>query len=145
MSEANRRNTTPTTRRDLAAGGFAMLVLAAAAAGTDKAQELDGELLGLCAEFKAQEDELNRIGDVLADMPWPGRDAHPLAQKERDGVARIHELRGLISDLPARTPEGIRAKAQAALIEFSPEDEWPVDNSYWIVWSLARDVLGKDL
>jgi hypothetical protein len=116
-----------------------------ATGGSAKAEEPDGELIGLCREFQAQEDELNRIGHVLMDMPWNLREAHPLAQKERDGVDRINVLRDLISGLPARTPEGLRAKAQAALADFGGvEDEWPSDNSYWIVWTLARDVLGRD-
>ena len=68
---------------------------------------------------------------------------HPLVQKEREGVARIHELRGLIAELTAQTPEGIRAKARAALIDFSPGDEWPQDNSDWIAWSLAQDIVGE--
>ena len=42
-------------RRDAAAGGIAMLVLAAAAAGSAKAAELDGPLLALCQEFHASE------------------------------------------------------------------------------------------
>jgi hypothetical protein len=121
--------------RRCAAGGLGMLLLAATAAGSAKAEELDGELLARCAEFQAQEDELNRIFDVIGD----------LSMREREGVDRIHELRGLISDLPARTPEGLRAKAQIALLDFGPEDKWPEDNSQWTAWSLARDVLGKDL
>ena len=38
-------------RRDAAAGRLAMLVLAAAAAGSAKAEELDGELLQAAADF----------------------------------------------------------------------------------------------
>jgi hypothetical protein len=132
------------SRRDATAGGFALLVLATATDGSAKAEEPDGELIRLCQDFQAQEDELNRIGHVLMDMPWNVREAHPLAQKERDGVDRINVLRDLISGLPARTPEGLRAKAQAALADFGPEGERPSDNSYWIVWTLARDLLGRD-
>jgi hypothetical protein len=145
MSEAKKRNTTldHPSRRDIAAGGLAMLVLAAAAAGADKATELDGELLGLCRESENLTAELDRINAALCEIPHRGGDGHPLAQRERGAAERFCELREMIAEQTARTPEGIRAKAQAALIDFSPADEWPEDNSYWIVWSLAHDILGR--
>ena len=79
-------------------------------------------------------------------MLQPERDLHPLAQRETDGVERIHELRELIADLPARTPEGLRAKAKVALVDMSEDGSGtlePVDHQQWIGWSLARDVLGR--
>ena len=135
-------------RRDAAAGGLAMLVLAAAAAGTAKAAELDGELLARCAEFRDLDDELKRINDVLGDMLIAERDAHPLSQREAEGADRYCELREIIADMPARTPEGIQAKAHIVLAEFRGEDnsgDFPgqYDPRGALALSLARDLIGR--
>jgi hypothetical protein len=136
------------SRRDAAAGGIAMLVLAAAAAGQAKAEELDGELLALCREFADVSGETNRISDALADMLSREREAHPLRVRELELSDRFCELRELIADMPARTPEGIRAKARVILAEFVGEDEWEkypgqYDPSGSLALSLARDILGR--
>jgi hypothetical protein len=123
------------SRRSAAAGGIVALLLTATGAGTAQAEQLDGELLTLCREFEANDVEFDRLCDDEAD----GHDVH---QQIRASVDRCHEMRGLISDIPARTPEGLRAKAQVALIEFGVDDD-AVDNSKWIARSLARDVLGR--
>jgi hypothetical protein len=146
MSEADRRNTTP-TRRDIAAGGIAMMVLAAAAAGVDKAQEVDGHLLALCRESVELSTDLDRITDALCDME-PKREAHPLAQRKREAAERFCELRQLIADLPARTPEGLQAKARVVLAEFDGDDDYErypgqYDPRGALALSLARDLLGK--
>ncbi len=146
MSEASRRNTT--SRRDIAAGGIAMLVLAAAAAGTDKAQELDGELLELSRESAELSTELDRINDMICDLPRRGGDAHPLRVRELQASDRFCELRELIADLPARTPEGIQAKARVVLAEFDGDDEYEqypgqYDPRGALALSLARDILGR--
>lgn len=133
-------------RRDAAAGGIAMLVLAAAAAGQAKAEELDGELLALVAEFKAREPRflhLNAIGDECGPASPEGR----AAQAEiRTIVDRGWEIRDRVSELIARTPEGLAAKAWLALWETSdgsPGEGPPVRDDMAVAWSLARDVLGR--
>jgi hypothetical protein len=135
-------------RRDAAAGGIAMLVLAAAAAGGAKAEELDGHLLALCREIADVSGETNRISDALADMPSRELAAHPLRVRESELSDRFCELRELIADMPARTPEGIRAKACVVLAEFRGEDEWEkypgqYDPRGSLALSLARDLLGR--
>jgi hypothetical protein len=120
-----------------------MLVLAAAAAGHAKAQELDGELLALCDEFHANRVETDIIWEV--DMPAVGS---PEASRSEALVDRYHELRAELAELPARTPEGIAAKARIILTEFAGEDEaenYPAqyDPRGALALSLARDILGR--
>ena len=134
-------------RRDAAAGGLAMLVLAAAAAGSAKAAELDGELLARCAEFRDLDAELERINDVLGDMLIAERDAHPLSQREAEGAERYCDLREIIAEMPARTPEGIQAKAHIVFAEFCGEDDENFPGQYdprgALALSLARDLIGR--
>ena len=135
-------------RRDAAAGGLAMLVLAAAAAGSAKAEELDGELLARCTEFQAVEAEMDHIWETLGDRLMAERDAHPLAQRETEASGRYCELREIIADMPARTPEGLQAKARVVLSEFRGEDnssDFPgqYDPRGALALSLARDLIGR--
>jgi hypothetical protein len=131
MSEARNKNTTTATRRDIAAGGMAMLVLAAAAAGADKALELDGELLALCNEACdihagsiRIEDEYESCGLRIPfeSVIWPR-------------TSRWHELCAAIADTPARTPEGMRAKARVLADVVALEEP--------MVASLCADLLGR--
>ena len=135
-------------RRAVAGSGLAMLVLAAAAAGSAKEEELDGELLARCAEFRDLDNELERINDVLGDMLMVERDAHPLAQRETEASERYCELRELIADTAARTPEGIQAKAHIVLAEFRGEDnsgDFPgqYDPRGALALFLACDLIGR--
>ena len=103
-----------------------MLVAAAAAAGSAKAEELD---------------------------IWCDLDSRSAAAVEIDGkfaviVDRLHELRGEISDLAAVTPEGLAAKAAVVLVDLSEDGAGtrtvkPHDDQQWIAWSLARDIAGR--
>jgi hypothetical protein len=118
-------------RRDAAAGGIAMLVLAAAAAGSTKAAEWDGALLTLCNEAcdihagsaRIEDDyESNGLPIPYETVIWPR-------------TARWHDLCATIVDTPARTPEGMRAKARV-LADVIALDE-PM------VASLCADLLGR--
>jgi hypothetical protein len=64
MSEVIKRSTT-TYQRDIAAGGLAMLVLAAAAAGSANAEELDSELLRAAADFQRLRAEDARDSELM--------------------------------------------------------------------------------
>ena len=130
-------------RRDAAAGGLAMLVLAAAAAGSAKAAELDGELLALCQEFHASEDELDGLfGDY--DMRIAG---DPRIDRERELIDRRFEIREELVTLTPRTPEGFAAKARVILADFSGEDNPNYPGQYdprtALAMSLAKDILRR--
>lgn len=133
------------SRRDAAAGGIAMLVLAAAAAGQAKAEELDGELIALCKEYHRIEDRARAI-DHLADASIGSPEnarweeiIHPL-------IERRHEIRFDISNLTARTPEGLQAKARVVLADLTAgaDDRFiSYDPQQALGHSLARDILGR--
>ena len=129
-------------RRDAAAGGLAMLVLAAAAAGSAKAEELDGELLALCREFHVNRQEIDAYWDIQ-----PPAIGSPDADRSRALVDRYHCLREELAALPARTPEGLQAKARILLSEFEGEDDENYPGQYdprgALALSLARDLIGR--
>jgi hypothetical protein len=119
-------------RRAVAGSGVAMLVLAAAAAGQAKAEELDGELIGLCREACDIHAGSVRIEDEreAEGLPIPYK---TLIYPRTD---RWHELCAEIAETPALTPEGMRAKARV-LADVVALDE-PM------VASLCNDLLGRD-
>jgi hypothetical protein len=133
------------SRRDAAAGGIAMLVLAAAAAGQAKAEELDGELLALCREFHANRQEIDAIWDSYEEKPANNGD--PRLNRDGDLCDRYLYIREKLAAMPARTPEGIRAKARVILYEFHGEDSEKYPGQYnprgALVLSLARDLMGR--
>ena len=132
-------------RRDAAAGGLAMLVLAAADAGSAKAQELDGELLALCREFDETIPAVIRVEDEMDALPFNHPHAATLDAEVKAVVRRRWELREAITDTPARTPEGLMAKAKVALWELRDGDpeEGPTYGNSTVAWSLARDIAGR--
>ena len=80
-----------------------MLLMAAPAAGPTKADELDGELLALLTEAK----RLCQEWQTTPRLPQPPTMADFLAPNAWEPLI----LRACT--LPARTPEGMRAKAEA--------------------------------
>ena len=133
-------------RRTAAGSGLAMLILAAAAAGSAKAAELDGELLALCREYHDNNAEFHRLTDIWSELDSEGAAAAGLDGKFAALVDRLQELRGEISGQSARTPEGLRAKAAVVLVDLSEDSSGtlePADDQYWTSWSLARDLTGR--
>jgi hypothetical protein len=56
------------------------------------------------------------------------------------------EIRERVTELTAKTPEGLRAKAWLALWETCDgdiEDGPPAESGTAVAWSLARDVAGR--
>ena len=129
------------TRRDMFGTMGAMLLLTAAEAGPAKAAELDGELLHACADF-AQSDRL-----LLASFTDPAisHEAGVTLTEHRDHLVM------LIADLPARTPEGLRAKATAARCAMHTDLPEMLEDTFadcaqaWhrLLDSLCQDVTGR--
>ena len=118
------------TRRQLFGAPAAMLLVGRAGAGEGKARELDGRLLGLTAELLAiharadgleTQDDDAALSDVLDDY-W--------------------EIADQIEEIPARTPEGIQAKARVLLsvVEMVGQEEGALSDH---MGSLLRDILGR--
>ena len=91
------------TRRDLFGTMGAMLLLTAAEAGPAKAVELDGELLAACAALG------------IADRAMAAAEANPRVDVPDMGPLcdRRADLLLVMAGIPARTPEGIRSKAES--------------------------------
>lgn len=138
------------TRRQLFGASAAMLLIGSAAAGEGKARELDGELIDACAAALAIDQESNRLYDAAPEdapethpawMAW-----HTHLQDIYWGMAgegpSFHQLVARISELPARTPEGLAAKvavARAAL----PQGREDLEPCEVLVWSVLDDMAGS--
>jgi hypothetical protein len=127
---------TPTNRRAVLHGACAatLTMMAAPAAGPAKAAELDGELIALldearrlCREWQRPLSKPPTFAEIIARPPWDALIIQACA-------------------LPARTPEGVRAKAEAlrwwVLGEMTACDHLHAPQERLAV-SLVADLLGK--
>ncbi len=130
------------TRRDLFGTMGAMLLLTAAEAGPAKAAELDGELLACCAELQAADRDL---AAAEADASVDVEDIGPFCDRRDTLVAAV-------TALPARTPEGLRCKAEALRATLAADVPGAQPNGFWdevaqpherLAMSLCRDLLGR--
>ena len=122
------------SRRHLFGTGAALLLLAPFAVGQSKAAELDGDLLALCALLEAQQAEVRRVADDPNDEDMIKLDA------ALDGW---WETVDEITATPARTPEGVRAKAGAVrtAVVGTSGDACPSVKA--MLASLLTDMLGE--
>lgn len=129
------------TCRDLFGTFASMLLLVPVEAGAGKAVELDGELIACCREAQMVNARADAICDGVeglasSDPRWDAAhaEADVLMADYDAAVARAVTL-------PARTPEGLRAKAALALSHLQNDDMCPCTE---IALSLARDVAGRN-
>ena len=125
-------------RRDLFGGFASMLLLVPTEAGIGKVGELDRELLACCAQAEASERAATVTMDVVETMDADDPDmtsallaAHPVFVAYLDAIERAAQL-------PARSPEGLRAKASFLLLHIRTEQDHTA-----LAASLARDVAGR--
>ena len=129
------------TRRDLFGTMGAMLLLSAAEAGQAKAAELDGDLLACCAAFQEAMREHNAANYA------------PALTEERSLAlwqAKVATYDEVIR-LPARTPEGLMAKARALQTAMRSDVPEYLHNTFddcaepheRLADSLCRDLLGR--
>ena len=134
-------------RRDLLAAAPAVTVLAGAGIGTAvgaHAAQLDAGLIALCARYVALNREFCNVGahtwEMLCDNPeW--KRCHDIGCAMVPG---LHAIEAQITDTPARTLLGIKAKAEAARHQLSGDadrDTGPIDPENWLVWTLIEEVL----
>ena len=137
MTEASNSRSTPTRRGALA--GAALAQVSPAAPMVAVAAEPDAALLAACEELKAVEratrevDEDPRISDAAVG-----------AVARRWSAAVESE-----SDLPATTPAGIRAKAEALRlvlrrevpVHFGETFEDSCEPHEWLAFKLAEDIV----
>lgn len=135
--------TPATSRRTLIGSSAAMLLAGAFEAGATKAAEQDGDIIEASREYVALEAELGRLCSLEGGLPMSKRDDlfadMDVVHDQQDA------LRAVMAATPARTPEGLRAKA-AALQAWLPTNS--DGTSYYsdddaLAWSLCNDLLGR--
>ena len=106
---------------------------------------LDAELLALTREFDETIPAVIPLEDERDALSLHDPRVDVLDTQVKALVSRRWELREAITDTPARTPEGLIAKAKVALWELSDGDpeEGPTYGNSTVAWSLARDIAGR--
>ena len=135
------------TRRDLFGSMGALLLLTAAEAGPTKAAELDGELLAMCAEYVTLERDERTQREAMTEAERRAYDrSRPLPWSDEARHTPDKLLVRSIAKLPARTPEGLRAKASVLRWYYGGSDEecpfaWRPEDA--LLGSVLTDVLGR--
>ncbi len=132
-----------TSRRALIGSSAAMLLAGAFEAGASKAAELDHDIIDASREYVALEAELGRLCTLEGRVPEAERDE--VLALQGDVMDQQEPLRALLANTPARTPEGLRAKAAAlqAWLPASSDGLEPGDDDDALAWSLCNDLLGR--
>ena len=134
-------------RRKLLTAAPAAMVLAGA--GTAVAHQPDAELIALCARYVALNREFCNVGAHTWEMLCSDPEWIRCHEAGCAMVPGLHALEDEIADTPARTLQGIRAKAEAARHQLSGDadrDTGPIDPENGLVWALVLetlDVLGR--
>lgn len=148
MNGADRSNSTPAPgmhRRAALVNSAALLLLASAAAGPAKATEIDGELLARCAEYQAADRESDLISGELQGLPdgAPRLVHDPIWSRLEAAMTHANTALDRIIHLPARTPEGIAAKAAVLRVATSQAMDSAPDAHELLALSLADDIAGR--
>jgi hypothetical protein len=135
---------TATSRRALLGGGAALAVVAAVpAASPDAGQHPNGELLALIAGWWATIAETDALLGPVEDLPSADPRWQAAWQRHSDELSpRFHELKWRIATTPARTPDGLRAKAHAARRLAGLDVNTAPCGDAALFASLVHDVLG---
>jgi hypothetical protein len=127
------------SRRQMFGAAAALLLAAPWTMGEAQANEPDGELLRLCARLERWDRERKRMN--REDL-----DGHDYTDEELDAVLDPWwETVVEITETPARTPEGVRAKAGAVRMAIvgTSGDSCPQVTA--MVASLLSDMLGEQV
>ena len=141
----------PEPHREIDDSFASLLVLAPTEAGATKAADTDYELFACCAEAEtlyAAANELGRADTGAVEeanrTQWESADADEAPATADDVAELIADALRRASQLPARTPESLRAKA-ALLLFYLGEGDAAVHrcNCNALAISLARDIAGR--
>ncbi len=125
-------------RCELAKRMGAVLFLEAVEAGASKAAELDGELLDCCAAAHGADRVSGIFMDRMSDMTLDDPVVLDSLARMRPAVHTYFDAVDRAAELPARTPEGLRAKAALLLLHIRSGEDHTM-----LAGSLARDVAGR--
>ena len=119
----------------MSAAFASLLLLAPVEAGASKAVELDTELLACCATARRAADAvMDRLDDATLDDP----DVLDVLARMRPQLDAYFDAVGRAAELPARTPEGLRAKAALLLLHIHSGEDHTA-----LAASLACDMAGR--
>ena len=133
-----------TSRRRLLAGAPAALALSGVAALPPGPPNLDADLIALCAAYVSQARAFCAVGQHTHDMLCSDPEwirCHELACAM---VPEMYRLEAEVTDTPARTVEGLLAKAEATRHQLSGDadrDTSPMDPGNALAWSLVQETL----
>jgi hypothetical protein len=115
----------------------AILFLEAVEAGSDKAWEVDGELLACCADARRADKAAETVMDRLDTLPGDGPTVLDVLERVQPLLGAYLRAVERVAQLPARSPEGLREKAALLLLHIGSGDDHAT-----LAASLARDVAG---
>jgi hypothetical protein len=116
-----------------------MLLLAPVEAAASKAAELDCELLDCCATARRADQAADAVMDRLDDAMLDDPGVLDALDRMRPTLDAYFEAVERAAELPARTPEGLRAKAALLQLHLRSGEDCTM-----LAASLARDVTGRD-
>ena len=138
MPRATNHNTTfAASHCNLADEGAALLALGSSEAVTAASLAPDAELLACCTLAQAIDARTAAACDAVEHLPSSDLLSEATYQEARREMVTYHVMVERAAELPARTPEGLRAKAELALSYLAANDDPE------IAVSLARDVAGR--
>ena len=123
----------------LSAAVASLLLLAPVEAGASKAAELDAELLACCATAHRADQAADAVMDRLDDVTLDDSDMLDVLGRMQSQLDAYFAAVERAAELPARTPEGLRAKAALLLLHLRSDEDCAV-----LAASLACDVARRD-
>lgn len=145
MPNANPPPSVQTSRRNILSGSVAATAFAHMAVPTAQATpNADAELIAWCAQFHAFNAEQDRLSDAAEKLPIESERAQ-LERQIQDmvfGSGGFHEQRVAIARTPAKTLEGMRAKASVAMHSWDGDGYHSAFDDNSVAMSLAHDILG---
>lgn len=108
------------------------------------APSADAELIALCARYVARARAFCAVGQHTWTMPFSDPEYVRCEALSSAMVPGLHAMEGEITDTPARTVQGLAAKAEAARHQLSGDadrDIGPMDPGNALAWSLIRETL----
>ena len=109
------------------------------------ARRADGRLLELIKQFRRCRDRMEILARVQERHDYRSAEFAAADHEIAALVNRSWSIRYAVTELPARSAQGITAKAWLALWELSDGgmEEMPESDDFAVGWSLALDVLGR--
>ena len=105
----------------------------------------DARLLELVSQFRRHRTRLEVLFRVQEHLHYESPESVAADREVADLVSRCWNIRYEVTDLPARSAQGIAAKAWLACWELSEDglERKPESDDFAVGWSLACDILRR--